>query len=250
MLTKPFILAAALTLGLPALGFSQMDKMEMSSQMTKFTVRIENISSPEGMKASNGSKWPFALSPGLYIIHTEKGPLFTSGKKDGGKGLEAQAEDGNPEPLSKSLKNQKGVKSVGIFNTPMGANKPDAIGPGGVYEFSISAAAGDRLTLISMFGQSNDLFYAPGESGVALFKEGKPISGNITSQIILWDAGTEANQEPGIGSDQAPRQKAPNTGKDENGMVQNIKNIKDGYTYPKTASVMRVTITSAKAPQN
>jgi hypothetical protein len=244
MLRRILTISAALILGFPVVGHAQENKM------TKFTVRIENISSPEGMKGSDGSKWPFAMSPGLYVVHTEKAPLFTSGKKAGGKGLEAQAEDGNPEPLSKSLRDQKGVKSVGIFNTPMGANEPDAIGPGGAYEFSFSAAPGSRLTITSMFGQSNDLFYAPSEAGIPLYKDGKPISGDITSQIILWDAGTEVNQEPGIGSDQAPRQKAPNTGKDENGMVQNIKNIKDGYTYPKTASVMRVTITVAKAPQN
>lgn len=249
MLTKLLILVAGLTLGVPAVGLSQMDKMEKSSQMTKFTVRIENISSPDGMKASNGSKWPFALSPGLYVVHTEKGPLFTSGQKDRGKGLEAQAEDGNPEPLAKSLKNQKGVKSVGIFNTPVGASMPSmpgAIGPGGAYELTFTAAPGTRLSLAMMFGQSNDLFYAPNESGIALFKDGKPISGDITSQIILWDAGTEVNQEPGIGPDQAPRQKAPNTGASENGMVRNIKDVKDGFSYPKTASVMRVTITPAK----
>jgi hypothetical protein len=58
----------------------------------------------------------------------------------------------------------------------------------------------------TMMGQSNDWFYAPAESGIALFKDGKPISGEISSQIILWDAGTEVDQEPGIGSDQGPRQ--------------------------------------------
>ncbi len=31
---------------------------------TKFTVKVENISNPEGMTASNGVKFPFALSPG------------------------------------------------------------------------------------------------------------------------------------------------------------------------------------------
>ena len=29
---------------------------------TKFTVKVENISNPEGMTASNGMKFPFALS--------------------------------------------------------------------------------------------------------------------------------------------------------------------------------------------
>jgi hypothetical protein len=50
-----------------------------------------------------------------------------------------------------------------------------------------------------MMGQSNDWFYGPSDSGIELFKNGKPISGDITSQIILWNAGTEVNQEPGIG---------------------------------------------------
>lgn len=39
----------------------------------------------------------------------------------------------------------------------------------------------------------------------------------------------------------------PDTGKDENSIVKNIKDIKDGFTYPKTASVMKVTIAPAKS---
>jgi len=41
--------------------------------------------------------------------------------------------------------------------------------------------------------------------------------------------------------------KAPDTGKEENSVVKNIKDIKDGFIYPKTASVMKVTITAAKS---
>jgi hypothetical protein len=93
-----------------------------------------------------------------------------------------------------------------------------------------------------MMGQSNDWFYGPAESGIALFKDGKPMSGDITAQIILWDVGTEVNQEPGIGADQGPRQKAPNTGKAENGVVRNIKDVKDSSAFSKVSSVMRVTI--------
>jgi hypothetical protein len=250
MLRKILTLSAVLILGAPIVGHTQetMKGEMMKGEMTKFTVRIENISSPDGMKASDGSKWPFAMSPGLCIVHTNNAPVFSSGKKDRGKGLEAQAEDGNPATLAKSLERDKGIKSVAVFNTPVGQKSPGPIGPGAAYECSIEAASGSKLTITSMFGQSNDLFYAPNESGIALFKNGKPISGDITPQIILWDTGTEVNQEPGIGSDQAPRQKAPNTGKDENGVVQNIKNVKDGFSYPKTASVMKVSITPAKAP--
>ena len=107
---------------------------------------------------------------------------------------------------------------------------------------------GDLLSLTTMMGQSNDWFYAPAESGIALFKNDKPISGDITAQIILWDAGTEVNQEPGIGPDQGPRQKAPNTGEAENGVVRNAKDVKYGSDYTKVSSVMRVTIKPVQAP--
>jgi hypothetical protein len=39
----------------------------------------------------------------------------------------------------------------------------------------------------------------------------------------------------------------PDTGKDENSVVENIKDIKDGFTYPKTASIMKVIIAAAKS---
>jgi hypothetical protein len=95
-----------------------------------------------------------------------------------------------------------------------------------------------------MFGQSNDLFYAPKEEGIALFDaSGKPVAGDITSQILLWDAGTEVNEEPGLGPNQAPLQPAPNTGPAEHGVVRPISEVKDGFHYPTVAEVLRVTIT-------
>ena len=221
--------------------------MGKTAGMTRFTVKIENIATPDGMKAKDGTKWSFAMSPGLCIVHTNNAPVFSAGKKDRGKGLERQAEEGNPAMLAESLKADKGVKSVVIFNTPTGTDTPAPIIPGYAYECVFEAPAGSKLTITSMFGQSNDLFYAPDESGIALFNNGKPISGDITAKIILWDAGTEVNEEPGVGPNQAPRQKAPNTGKEENGVVKNIKDVKDGFTYPKTASVMKITITPSKA---
>ena len=236
MLTKPSILIATLMLGAPAIGFGQ--------QTTKFAVRIENITKPDAFTASNGVKWSLGFSPGVAVVHTDKGPIFAAGKKDRGKGLEAQSEEGDPGMLAKSLKGAKGIKSVTVFNTPVGAKGPGPITPGAAYEITISALPGDKLSMTLMMGQSNDWFYAPAESGIELFKYGKAISGDISSQLMLWDAGTEVDQEPGIGSDQGPRQKAPNTGKAENGVVRKID---DGKTYSNTSSVMRVTITGAKA---
>jgi hypothetical protein len=242
MVTKLIGISAGLMLSVA--GVSAAD----DGMATKFTVRIENSTKPDAFKASNGGKWSLAFSPGLAVVHTEKAPIFSAGKKDRSQGLEAQSEDGDPSMLAKSLQSVKGIKSIVVFTTPIGAAGPGPITPGAAYEFTFSAIAGDRLSLTTMMGQSNDWFYAPAESGIDLFENGKAISGDITSQIILWDAGTEVDQEPGIGSDQGPRQKAPNTGAAENGVVRNAKDVKYGSAYAKTSEVMKVTITPAKSP--
>ena len=97
------------------------------------------------------------------------------------------------------------MNCVAVFNTPVGANAPGPITPGAAYETTITAMPGDRLSLTLMMGQSNDWFYAPDEAGIELFKNGKAISGDMTAQLVMSDAGTEVDQEPGIGTDQGPR---------------------------------------------
>ena len=211
-----------------------------AARAVTFKVRIENISSPEGQTASDGTRWPFALSPGLYVVNEKGAILFRDGKR-AGAGLEAQAEDGNPAVLAKSFEAMNhDAGQHGVFNTPAGAAAPAPIGPGAAYEFNVSAEPKMKLTLVTMFGQSNDYFYAT-EQPVELFDEaGEPLSGDITARFALYDAGTEVNQEAGVGSDQAPRQKAPNTGAAENGVVHMAK--ADAF-YAKTAQLFRVTIT-------
>src|SRR3954471_7155696 len=132
---------------------------------TKFTVRIENITKPDTFKAADGTKWSLAFSPGVAVVHTEKGVIFTAGTKDRGNGLEAQSEDGDPSRLAASLKSGTGIKSVTVFKTPVGATAAGPITPGAAYEFSITGTPKDRLSITTMMGQSNDWFYAPSESG-------------------------------------------------------------------------------------
>jgi len=94
----------------------------------------------------------------------------------------------------------------GVFNTPVGANEPGPIGPGGSYEFTFFANPGHSLTFATMFIPSNDFFYAPDGDGIALFDDqDMPITGDITAQLALWDSGTEVDQEPGVGADQPQR---------------------------------------------
>ncbi|QQS46664.1 MAG: spondin domain-containing protein [Acidobacteriota bacterium] len=207
-------------------------------QEVRFTVRIENVSSPDGQIASNNNNWPFALSPGLWVIHNREVRLFRTGNP-AINGLEALAEDGNPGELIKALDSYHGMMLHGIFNTPVGAMSPGPIGPGNAYEFSFTAKPGMKLSLLTMFGQSNDWFYAPAANGIDLFRNGRAVSGDMTREFMLYDAGTEMNEEPGIGPNQAPRQKMPNTGAAENGRVMKAKS---SPFFNRTSELFRVII--------
>lgn len=210
---------------------------------TKFTVRIENISSADGQTAADGSKWPFALSPGMFVLDKQNGVLFSEGKPVRRNGLEAQAEDGNPSGLIGSLERMHHAAGLhGVYNTPVGAMGPGPIGPGASYEFSFNGMPGMKLFLAFMFGQSNDLFYAPDAAGIPLFDgKGNALSGDVTEMLILWDAGTEVNEELGVGSNQAPRQMGANTGGDEHEIVRRAKDVR---FYGKNEELFRVTITA------
>jgi hypothetical protein len=212
-------------------------------QPRKFTVRVENISNPEGMAASNGNKFPFALSPGLFALSTKNAPLFKEGKAAFANGMEMQAEDGDPSGLVKSLEVMHHVSSLhGVFNTPVGAMAAGPIRPGDSYEYSFTAMPGMKLFTTMMFGQSNDWFYAPDANGIVLFDaKGNAVSGDVTNRLILWNAGTEVDEEIGIGPNQGPRQKGMNTGPDEHGVVRRVQ---DARWTGKNAEFFRVTITS------
>ncbi|SHE97386.1 Spondin_N [Arenibacter palladensis] len=115
------------------------------------------------------------------------------------------------------------------------------IQPGTSESFSFEAGKGHFLSFATMFVQSNDLFYATADHGLALYDdEGNAVTGDVTSMFNLWDAGTEVNEEPGVGENQAPRQSGPNTGVVENGTVELIGNVVDGFTYPEDEAVIKV----------
>ena len=233
---------AALLLVAPAPALAQY----AAGREVKFTVHVENVSTAQTLKLSNGTAAPAPTAPLLWTITDNGNPLFTAGKPDRGHGLEQLAEDGNPGVLSDYIvTSQKSVLRSGIVTIPTGDKEAGPILPGKSYDFTVAAAPGQKLTLAMMFGQSNDLFYAPGAKGIALFDaNGMPITRDVTSELLLWDAGTEVNQEPGLGSNQAARQPVPNTGPAERGTVRLAR---DRYTYPKTAQVIRVTVTAGAA---
>lgn len=180
------------------------------------------------------------LAPGVYALHRAPSVLFEGGAPDRGQGLEAIAEDGSPDALATSLMGNAAVRASDLFNTPAGASAPGPATPGARYTFMVTAEEGDRLSFATMYVQSNDLFFAPAETGIDLFPGGNPLNGDVTGMVLLWDGGTEVNERPGVGLFQAPRQPGANTGTAENGTVRQAG---DGFDYGAVDARIRVTVT-------
>jgi hypothetical protein len=131
----------------------------------------------------------------------------------------------------------------GAFTTVEGASEPSPAGAGAAYSFTAHGGPGHRLSFATMFVHSNDLFYATPPGGLPLFdKAGEPLSGDVTSQIALWDAGTEVDEEPGAGPHQAPHQVAAGAG--EADMNKSVRTADDSFdNLPMVSDVIKVTVT-------
>ena len=204
------------------------DDMSAGHMPTAFTVTIQNTSDTAAL--------PTPLAPGVYAVHNAMDALFAADEVDKGQGLEALAEDGDPNELLATLTGQTTVKEAAAFAVPEGAAEAAPAPPGSSYTFTFEAAPGDYLSFATMFVQSNDWFFAPASSGINLFEEGAPLDGDITDLVFLWDAGTEIDETPGEGLNQAPRQSGPNTGDEQGAPIAGV----DGF-----AGSVLVTISAA-----
>jgi len=208
-----------------------------SAGMEKLAEDGDNSMMDGFLTGNSGYLSPYA--PGVFAIHNnETMPIFSNNASDNGNGLENLAEDGDPSVLGASLSSTNGVSESGVFNTPEGAGAPGPLLPNNSYTFTFTAEEGDYLNLALMLVESNDLFYAFNDEGISLFNNRNAISGDMTSQLSLWDAGTEVNEFPGAGNNQ-PIRGGAGTGTDENG---NVVVVNDGFSYPSTTEAIKVTI--------
>jgi len=188
--------------------------------------------SPLSEYLSMNSGYVSPVAPGVWVIHKHgEKPIFESGMMDDGDGLESLSEVGDPSALYASLMDEG--YNTGVYNTPEGSDGPGPLFPGESYTFTIDAKAGDYLSFASMLGKSNDLFLAPDDMGIRLFHGTTALEGDITSEVMLWDAGTEVNEYPGAGIHQGPG------GIDES---ENVSYPDDGFMWPSADQVIRVTI--------
>lgn len=116
----------------------------------------------------------------------------------------------------------------------------DIIAPGESVHITFNAAKGQALMFATMYGYSNDIFFAPANPGIALYKaDGTPITGDVSSSIKLWDNGTRINEKPG------PSINHPGT--INNGKVKMINGTDDeGNTYPAASDLMKLQLTYDK----
>jgi hypothetical protein len=220
------LLASALGIALMAAA-SHGALAATNDSTTTFTIKISNVSQNDTLKVPGAPAVKAPIAPGAFLVDPAAA-AFQLGKA-ASPDLQALAEDGNFEPLQKALVAKFGAQA-GMF------------APG--LEFTVTAKPGDRLSFATMFVQSNDKFYAPAGGSLALFDaSGKPVSGDLTASVRLFDAGTEIDQQPGAGTDQAPRQKAANQGADQMGVVAEAN---DGFSYPAVAEVIKLEIKVAQ----
>ncbi len=101
----------------------------------------------------------------------------------------------NPTIIIENVLDSRPLVESGSF---MGEGTPPVIFPGQEISFSFYAGPGQFLSFATMYGWSNDLFFAPENPGIQLYENGVAIEGDISSQIKLWDNGTRKNQPPGM----------------------------------------------------
>jgi hypothetical protein len=123
---------------------------------------------------------------------------------------------------------------AGVSSIPEGKNAAGPALPGESFKFTFHAGPAHKLSFATMYGWSNDGFYAPGGNGISLYSGDTPVTGDITSHVMLWDAGTEMNQMPGSGN--------AHDGSNTHGIVQLMSAVGDGYDYGMVGTNLKVTL--------
>jgi len=221
------------------IGVTTALSANMAAAETEFLVRIWNAGEENSMTLEAGSTQTPLLSWGAFAVHTGPNALFTPGQPAGDTGLEQLAEDGAINQMVDWLAGRSDLVDSGEIKARPVNGQP-AIYPGGLFRAKFTANPGDKFSFAVMLEQSNDAFYAFGPEGIDLFDaDGNPVSGEVTAQVMLWDAGTEVNQAPGIGPDTGIKEQAFDQGESENGVVRLLD---DGFAYPAIGEVIKVSI--------
>lgn len=177
------------------------------------------------------------LSPVLVVLYKGiENPIYKTGENDRGKGLKDLAQKGDASGLATYLKTLAGVKAVYILPAASSTVLLPKIGAqaGSSVSQQLSVASGDRIAIASMYGLSNDWFFATKDNGIDA-----TVKGDVSYSIGLFDNGTAINQFPGAGNEQAGLGGTPAT---ERKPVIEVPNPNGFTTLPSISSMIKVTI--------
>lgn len=135
-----------------------------------------------------------------------------------------------------SLKSLEGVKAVEVLaaeNSTILLPRVDG-NSGSMVSKQLHVSEGDRLAIVSMYGLSNDWFFATECNGVDA-----TIQGDISTSIRLYDSGTAANQFPGAGNNQANLGGTP---VQEQEPIREVPNPNPYNKMPNIADMIKVTL--------
>lgn len=167
------------------------------------------------------------LSPVLMVIYTgSTNPIFTVGQKDAGLGLKNIAQTGNATMLKSSLERERNVREVVVIGS-------SPISAGNKVTKTYEARENEKIAFATMFGYSNDWFYANNTDISALD------TGNKTSLVSLYDNGTAVSQYPGAGNAQAG---FTNTPVAEDVAIKMVTSDNSGFPVPSVNEIIKVTI--------
>lgn len=164
-------------------GLTAIAEMGDNSALSTYAQSITGIFTP--------------LSPVLVVVYNGiDNPIFKTGENDRGEGLKKLAQQGSADSLASVLKAKPGVKAVYV----LAAANSNVLLPvisgkaGSSVSQALKVSTGDRVAIATMYGFSNDWFFASSGNGADATKKG-----DITSGVMLYDNGTAVDQFPGAG---------------------------------------------------
>jgi len=152
-------------------------------------------------------------------------------------------DDKSMQPATQSntitVENVLDSKPLVESGTFKGAGMPPVVLPGDSVSITFSAAKGQSITFATMYGWSNDLFFAPVNPGIKLYtNDGMPVTGDVSAQIKLWDNGTRENQAPGMNLTH------PGTAEGTQKNIKEVDGMDDyGNNYLPASQLMKVSLT-------
>lgn len=176
------------------------------------------------------------LSPVLVVVYNgSENPFYKTGENDRGEGLKELAQMGNADVLADALESKSGVKAVYVLKEASSTVLLPKIdgGAGGKVSQLLSVSKGDRIALATMYGFSNDWFFATSGQDIDATQKGD------VSAIGLYDNGTAVDQFPGAGITQFNLAGTP---LEESKPIEMVPNPNAFVELPPVANIIKVTI--------